>query len=118
MTIKPGDRVHCDKWLAPRPDGWEVTSQDEFWPDSVGIHGAAFPGGWTNFQVPLAACTLVPRPFKVGDWVKVDGGERGPGLVFSTIDGYVHVGVRDRWTDGYPPDRVTPIDPPEAPNGA
>ena len=110
--------VHCDKWLAHRPEGWEVTILNEFWPDSVGIHGADFPGGWTNYHVPAADCELVPRPFKVGDWVR--HANFTTGLVFAVNDG---MGIWVGYTTGQSTfygntaqSGLTHIDPPEAPH--
>ena len=120
MTIKPGDRIHCDTWLAHRPEGWEVTILNEFWPDSVGIHGADFPGGWTNYHVPAADCELVPRPFKVGDWVRTANGTVG--IVYAVRGGSVNdlwVGYADGntgWFGAKGKESLTHIDPPEAPH--
>ena len=111
MTIKPGDRVHCDKWLAHRPGGWKVT---DVWEPIGRVRLIA--GTTTLAHVPLADCTLVPRPFKVGDWVRrMLDDRRGPGLVFAVTETetLVWVGFGDGYADGYRPDQLTHIDPPE-----
>lgn len=94
-TIKVGDRVHCDKWLAHRDEGWEVTSRDDFWDDSVVVHGANFPGGWTNYSVPLADCTLIPPPLQVGDRVRVKGTNISTPIVFAISGDFAFIGYED-----------------------
>lgn len=100
--------VHCDAWLAHRPEGWEVRQ--------VAAHGyldiVTDSRHWAT--VPTADCTLVPRPFKVGDWVQTLWEQVG--LVFAVDDDWIAVGFTNGGSAKLPSDRLTHITPSEALN--
>ena len=109
MTIKPGDRIHCDTWLAHRPEGWVVEETCSDVTLEVVFTDVAF--AW----VPIPDCELVPRPFKVGDWVR--HANFTTGIVFAVNDG---MGIWVGYTTGQSTfygntaqDGLTHIDPPE-----
>ena len=114
MTIKPGDRVHCDAWLAHRPEGWEVRYVGSV---SLDIQRPGEKTGWAT--VPIADCELIPKPFKVGDWV-LESVNHQRGLVFAVAPNMVVVGwpdcITSTFTDLGAINNLTHIAPPEAPN--
>ena len=65
-------RVKCPLWLADRPEGWVVQGE---WPgkDERVVTVLILPGWCAG--VPIADCTLVQPPLKVGDRVQTVGTE-------------------------------------------
>lgn len=86
-TIKAGDRVHCDKWLAYRDDGWAVT-----YIYADGTLRIDFTNQ-TAAYVLQADCTLIPPPLQVGDRVRTAVGLTA--LVYAVNDGQVWLGYGD-----------------------